>query len=221
MRFLFILIAASSALCGCSTRYEVSEITGIEHGAEIDGVPFRTKLPQTLRVYRRDSKGKFSVVHTQRIELADTTRLYTIGINANVLADTDLSISLNEDGTLKSTGLKNKLVFDEVATDLSGSITKTADALAAERAARDAARSARRAEQEAQEEELAKERLDQENAVFAATEAFYAAEALIARLLDLPADASPTDVAALTGQVEVAKANANLLAQRAGLTPPY
>jgi len=206
-----------AALCGCTSDFEVREITGLAHGKEITGIPFRTTLPQTLRVYKRDDKGHWQQVHVQYEEFADMSRVYSIGFDPDLLANSTLDLGLNEDSTLNRAGIETSLQIDEALTGLAKGANQVKDALAEI----EEAEKKDREEAEADAEKAKQDRLDQENAVIAATEAFHAAETLIARLKTIPDDTPLADVVELQGQVAVAKAKANLAARRAGMSPPY
>jgi len=194
---------------GCSATMKVEEITGKPAGSVVHGIPFRTKAYVTARIFKKTGAG-YQEVHVQPMEFADMSRLYALGFDAKLLADHTFVVHMNEDGTLQSADLK---VVNKAATGLGNlgeALDTTVKALDDKRKAEESAREA-----------AEKEKVDKENALLAAVQARHQAEAAQDQLDALPGNTPPDELAAARRALEAARLNANVLARRAGLSPPY
>lgn len=198
-------LTMSLSLAACSSVNVVSDISDVQSGAAISGVPFRLAENYQLRVFRLQKDGEYKEVHSQRQYLPDQDRVFAASYKAWGLSDHEFKVELNDDNTLKSTSLLSK----QKATDTVGAF---ADELVARSNAHEQGNAATRTESSAQ-------RTAETTAVDLKGKAEVAQALLDATLAK--ADATELDrVSARTG-VSLAQKKANVAAIEAGLPAPY
>lgn len=200
-----VTCAVGGLLAGCSTQVRVSELDStLSPGSSVDGVPFRTMRRYKVALYQLvDGKYKEIEANKGADTLPDPERLYVLRMKGMPLSDDTVTVSLNEDGTIK------KLVVD-----VKGKDKEALDALTKAITDADAARTAKRT---AEETELSAG----EAARLAAQKAKLDADLAEIEFAALPADA--TAVARKTAENKLANArlDANQKARKAGLPLPF
>jgi hypothetical protein len=209
LAFRYCAIAAGSVaivwLAGCSTQVRVSELDNeLKAGSDVDGLPFRAMRRYKLSLYRMVD-GKYVPVHADKgaATLPDPDRLYVLRMLGMPLSDDTVTVTLNEDSTIK------KLVVDVKGKDKEAvdALTKAIGDVDAARTAREATAETATATGEAARLAAQKARLD--------------AEIAEVELVALAADA--TAVARKTAENKVAnlRLEANQKARKAGLPLPF
>jgi len=198
-------LAAVAWLPGCSTQVRVSQLdNGLEAGADVDGLPFRAMRRYKLALYRLVD-GKYVQVQADKgaATLPDPDRLYVLQMRGMPLSDDTVTVTLNEDNTIRKLVVDSKGKDKEAADALSKAIGDVdASRTASETAAETATATAEAARLAAQ-----KARLDAETAEV--------------ELAALNADA--TALARKTAENKVAnlRLEANQKARKAGLPLPF
>ncbi len=125
IKILRIVVFTIGVLGGCSAKYEVEEISHLQPGAEITGIPFRTLDTYNIHLYVFDEdKDKYVLIESQETSLPNPDRIYSVGLDAKLLSDHKFEVGLRENGIL--TGLKLLTENEQLktATALSTAITK-------------------------------------------------------------------------------------------------
>lgn len=199
---VFFLIATLSA---CSSVNRITDITDVQPGTAIAGVPFRLADNYKLRVYRLQKDGSYKQVHSQSHYLPDQDRVFAASYDAWGLSDHEFKLELNDDNTLKTTSLTSKQKVTDAASAL-------ADDAIARRTAREARSTAASAGATAQ-------RTLEADAVDSKGKAAIAQAQLDAALAK--ADATEIDRVTAQANLELAKKKANSASIEAGLPMPY
>ncbi|WLG83709.1 hypothetical protein PSH97_21800 [Pseudomonas cucumis] len=135
MRTACYAIQAASAICigslvGCSAVNKVYDITNVQAGQTISGVPFRLADKYRVRVFRLQKDGTYKEVYSESRSMPDQERIYAANFDAKMLSDHGFKVELNADNTLKTTSLKTA----QKATE---SISALADEVITNRTARE------------------------------------------------------------------------------------
>lgn len=195
---------AAMLLGGCSTQVRVSELDNkLTAGSEVNGLPFRAMRRYKVALFRLSGGSYEQVEPDKGVTLPDPDRLYVLKMAGQPLSDDTVTVTLNDDGTIK------KLVVD-----VKGKDKEALDGLAKAIGDADAARTARRTAAET-------ETTSGEAARLAAQKAKLDADLAEVELSALPADA--TAVARKTAENKLANArlDANQKARKAGLPLPF
>lgn len=228
-----ITLVALVTLGGCSTTLSVTEISTPTPGADLKGIPFRVKVPRTIRVWARqppadDGSVAYRAVFSKSFELADPKTLYALGFEADVFASKLLEVKLNDDGSLASVHVKSDDKTADVVAEVGKQVNLAADAgvsfpntvrqaeLAQLKTANDlAAAQATLAQSRAQPE------TDRGTNLVAALRAYTDAETAAATLQGLSPDTTAAQRAEAAGALRLAQFKANIAYQKAGLAPPF
>ena len=213
IRIGFVFLAGT-LLAACSTRAVTSDITATPAGAQVSGVPFRTRAPHTLRVFQRQGDGSYKQVFVSREEMADMDRVYALNYDSDVFSNHTFKLTMREDGTLDNFAFTSAATGAAALSATSGAIKGVTDSVVAyEKQKQDMAA----ADAAAAESSL----VSKEDALVAAQAAQQEAEKAMRELVGLP-DGTPDDVVAeKQAAVEAAQLKANILFRRAGLAAPY
>jgi hypothetical protein len=199
---VFLAIAMLSA---CSSINKITDITDVQPGTAITGVPFRVADNYRLQVYRLQKDGSYKRVHSQSHYLPDQDRVFAASYDAWGLSDHEFKLELNDDNTLKTTSLTSK----QKATEAAGAF---ADEAVARRTAREERSTAASAGATLQ-------RTREADAVDSKGKAAIAQAQLDATLAK--ADATEIDRVTVQANFDLAKKKANSAAIEAGLPWPY
>jgi len=197
-------------LTGCSTDILVKDISQVNSGDKIDGVPFRTKSAQILRVYMLQKDGEYKEVKVFHEEMADFRQLYSIGFDSGLFSDHSLTLNLEEGGTLSSLDLKTSQKVDEALAGLHEGTKLVTDAVIA--------RNDKKNQLIKDEETKA---VSTEDARLSAVSARHETEALEDKLENLLEDSPLEERNLLVRQIELSKLKTNALYRRASMIPPY
>lgn len=192
-------------LAGCSTQVRVSQLDNkLDAGSDVDGLPFRAMRRYKLSLYQLVD-GKYLQIQPDRgvATIPDPDRLYVLRMRGMPLSNDTVTVTLNDDSTIK------KLVVDAKGKEKEG-----VDALTKAIGDVDAARTARQTTAETAT-------TTGEAARLAAQKARLDAEIAEVELASLPADA--TAVARKTAENKIAnlRLEANQKARKAGLALPF
>lgn len=197
--------AAMLLAAGCSTQVRVHPLENrLESGSDVDGLPFRAMRRYKIALYRLVD-GKYVQVQADKgtASLPDPDQLYLLKMRGMPLSDDTVTVTLNDDSTIK------KLVIDAKGKDKEAvdALTKAIGDVNTARTARDTTAETTTATGEA--------------ARLAAQKARLEAEVAAVELAALPADA--TAVARKTAENKVAnlRLEANQKARKAGLPLPF
>lgn len=219
IRFLIILVIIVF-LIGCSTKVQITDITGAKPGDVIEGIPFRTKTAFTLRIYKRLTDGSYKEVGVKHEELADMQSLYAFNYKSQLFSDHELVLAVNDDGTLQSMDLTTAQKIDDLSK-IGTSVSSMADALAAFKKAEREREEAKAAGEEAAIAASEAATVTSEVARLAAEIAHKAADDKMDELRFGTVDLTDAEIAALQRSIRLLQIEANQKYRRAGLTPPY
>lgn len=200
------VVLGAASLSGCSSQIRVNELSNnLEAGTSVDGLPFRSLRRYRLTLYQRGEDGKYVAIQTdtRATSLPDPARLYALRMHGMPLSDDTVSVTLNEDSTIK-----------KVVVDVKGKEKEAADALAKAIGDVDQARSTRDSAAETSTSAG-------ETARLAAQKAKQDAEIAELELAALPSDATAVVRKTAENKVANAKLEANQKARKAGVTLPF
>jgi len=202
------LAAACTAiwlLGGCSTQVRVSQLdNALKAGSDVDGLPFRAMRRYKVALYRLVD-GKYAEIQADKgaATIPDPDRLYVLRLTGAPLSDDTVTVTLNEDSTIK-----------KLTVDVKGKEKEAADALAKAIGDVDAARTSR---DTAAETSIA----TGEASRLAAQKARLDADLAQLELEALPADATAVTRRTAENKVANARLEANQKARKAGLPLPF
>ena len=167
------------------------------------GLPFRAMRRYKVALYQRVDGSYVQVESDKGASLPDPDRLYVLRMSGMPLSDDTVTVTLNEDSTIK------KLVVD-----VKGKDKEALDGLAKAIGEADAARTTRRTASET-------ETSSAEAARLAAQKAKLDADLAEVELSALPADATAVVRKTAENKLANAKLDANQKARKAGLPLPF
>ena len=129
VRFATLILMVIGAT-GCSTKIRVTPLNGVyASGAEIQGIPFRTKERYQATLYRLVS-GSYEAVDTSEtvVTLANQEQLYLLSLNGSPFSDSTVVVTLAQDNTLTSVSVDSKSKGEDALTELSAQAKALSDA---------------------------------------------------------------------------------------------
>lgn len=228
-----LAVILGGALVACTSALQVRNVTSVQPGDELDGVPFRVKAGYTVRVWMKqppdeDGNIAYKQVFVKGLELADPTTLYSVGFTSTGFTTKLLEVKLHDDGTLDTVHLKADDKTADVVSAAGKQVNAAGDALASFQQSVQAAQLAQVKSQSdlaTAQQTLAAAKgqpdTDRNANLVAALQAANAAEAAERALEGLPNDATAATRADAAAAVRLARLQANVAYQKAGLASPY
>ena len=192
-------------LAGCSTKVQVEQLDNqLTAGSTVDGLPFRAMRRYKVSLYQLVD-GEYVQVQADKgaATLPDPDRLYALKMSGMPLSDDTVTVTLNDDSTIK------RLVVDVKGKDKEAveALTKAIGDVDTARTARETGAETATATGEASRLAAQKGRLD--------------AEVAEVELAALPADATPVARKNAENKVANLRLEANQKARKAGLPLPF
>lgn len=207
----FWQVVAALGLASCSSTVVVEDISDVQDGEAVGGIPFRPSERYVAHVYQfvpdplatGTYKHRYATAHT----LGDHERLYALNFDSQLLSNHTLDVEFHPNGTLDHFKLSQEQEVDTALNALATQLTAVDGAMDAQDSA--AATAATNAQQAL---------VDALEAYNDALEAELALEQLLANTEDPP---TALDVLTEEGKVRVAQLKANQAYVAAGLQPPF
>ena len=206
--------------CGCSSHIAVHEIA-YDHMDKLNGVPVQLAAQQQVSVYQLQSDGSYAQVEVTQYPIADQSRLFSVGISADLFANATLTLAMNADGTLGNAGITSTPSGATALTNLGTGLSTVATAATTYDLQR------QKAEQTALQQALATTQAKQaipaagNAAILAYHQAILAVLQQQALIANPPATSTPVDIANAQSQLMLLEYQANAAASTLGLPPPY
>lgn len=200
-----VAIVSSIAIAGCSATPEIRDVSALAEGAEVGGIPYRPLLAVDVGLWELDErKGTYVERKTLQSSIPHPHRILALGYSGQLLADPELQVKLNPDGTLQLYKLTSS---PKPATDAATGFKDAVTAFRTEVTARKTELTAAGTAADTARAEAVKAR----NAVESAQGALDAAIA----------DGKESAIISARAALIVAQRNANVAYLRAGLFAPY
>jgi hypothetical protein len=213
-------VAMLSLLAGCASHVTVHEVTSGQMD-KLSGVPVQLAAQQQITVYQLQSDGTYTQVEQTQYPIADQSRVFSVGICADLFANASLTLALNSDGTLGSAGITStpsgSAALGQLGTGLS-SVATAATTYDVQRL---------KAEQTALQQSLATIQARQAIPIAQNAPAVAYHQAMLAVLQqealvdNPPSTATAVDLANAQSQLLFLKYQANVAASELGIAAPF
>jgi hypothetical protein len=138
MKSLIMISLAALLTASCSASMPAGPLTqDLKTETEIDGIPYRVTKRFTAVLYQKQDDGTYKEVDRQYVTVADPKHLEVIGFEALPLSSGNVSISFNEDNTLKEASLTSASTAATALTQSGQAVTTVVNQLETSETAKD------------------------------------------------------------------------------------
>jgi hypothetical protein len=138
MRHTILAFVGTLVLAACSAKPVITNVSLVDAGTTISGVPMRIKTEQIVHIFRfnpeQDQKDlQFTEVSSSHQVLADPNRLFAVDVVSAPFSSPGLHVTENPDNTLKSiqtTSTENQAGAVDAATQALTGVTTARNAAA-------------------------------------------------------------------------------------------
>jgi hypothetical protein len=234
MKARYCVLGFIVALCACSTRQTVTEISS-KSTSDPPGIPFRVLSPYTVRVFLKDKNGDYQQGFVQSQDLPDQSRLFAINVKSEFFSNHQLQLNLNNDSTLNASSITTTITAAPAISAAGTQLSAVGDSIVNfnnnQRAQQIANLQSQTSLQQQQlafaqavaalQKQLQAPHAAKEAALVAALQALNAAQAAQRLVDDPPAGTTPTQQANNEANLRLAELQANQAFEAAGLQDPY